>query len=217
MKSKRGRPIYSPLHKFSNKELVAAEVAQMEMVADSAAKKFHLHLKKKKKPANTTTAAAPARDTNTGGFGMVALGVAGRQRTRVTNVHHPPPPVNVSQVQAEKLPETQATTDPPKEPQESVASKEEKSNAKAQDAPNEEWDPIEEANSGVDPSFRKSLVLQGNEEDDPILEATLMEQPEVKQSMDRLSVHDDALEINEETDFNDVDQQFEDGSQPLLA
>lgn len=40
MKSKRGRPIYSPLHKFVNKELVAAELAQPDIVTSVAQKKF---------------------------------------------------------------------------------------------------------------------------------------------------------------------------------
>lgn len=51
MKSKRGRPIYSPLHKFSNKELVALELAQDDIVTNAAQKKRHLSnlLPKKKR------------------------------------------------------------------------------------------------------------------------------------------------------------------------
>lgn len=111
MKSKRGRPIYSPLHKFSNKELVALELAQDDIVTSAAQKKRHLSdfVRKKKlgtKSANPTKG-APAKTASLRAAPNSSGGGAAPAATVIPMVTMAPAPRVVV-----KPPHTHPTTQP---------------------------------------------------------------------------------------------------------
>ncbi|XP_039253769.1 calcium homeostasis modulator protein 6-like [Styela clava] len=230
MRSKRGRPIYSPMHKFVNKELVALELAQDDIVTDSAKKKHHLSsLIKKKKPATTAgskwptpgklsagTTAPPLSATNKppatvqtsrgpapAAIPMVAM-ATGRNRTVI---QQPRKPVEMHEgthasVVEQQQPNQDVDNAPP------VPARDDQNLAEGI-----ENDPIMEANV----QDRSSLLPPvANLEEDPIKEANIVEQADfARQSMENLNAHDD-VEMNGDNDFQ-AEGSDENDSQPLLT